>query len=140
VAPRIPSAAELLRRAEPPRGSEILYGVRGLLAERYRWCKGAAARDANGRRCLPCDVQADAWDVVGAVRKVLGIDVPIGVVNQAAARLLGFEDVCQARGWNDARERVHRDVVIRVATQIHVVEAWEAELEFVSNGNRRALL
>lgn len=48
---------------------ELLTAVRGLLADEARWCKGAAARNADGAPVIARHEGAVAWDLLGALRR-----------------------------------------------------------------------
>lgn len=77
-----------------------------VLVERG-WCKGANARDKNGKQVSPTDPAACAWCMVGAVFKACGpidYEPPLRFVDESIGLREEFEDSVQLdsiEGIND---------------------------------------
>lgn len=59
------------------RMNEALQAMADLLADPSHWTKGVLARDSRGYACSPLDPDACQWCLLGAARKVAGMDQPL---------------------------------------------------------------
>ena len=81
--------------------------VRGLLADRKRWCQGQVVKlNKDG---------SFAFCMFGAARMVYGIETPecnkaIAKINAAIAKVLKHQS-CGIIEFNDAHHRKHSDIV-----------------------------
>lgn len=82
-----------------------------LLTDVERWCKGAFARDEEGRPVNSGDEDACCWCIAGACLAVYGPDEGID-------RLDDIERVLREEGihsdiavWHDNRRRTHAEVL-----------------------------
>lgn len=90
------------------------------LLEKTDWCQGYFARDANGRKVLEFNSDAQAYSLTGAILKVSHASV------REAALLMVCVTVKSRRIelWNDVKERTKEEVITKLREAATAAKAY----------------
>jgi hypothetical protein len=90
----------------------LLIEARAVIAEPFRWCQGATARDDNGEEISPLYDEAAQFCIYGALYRAAGTVNQDNTLILCTDLLKWVANVDSVSDWQDDPERTHAEVLV----------------------------